>query len=77
MIQLDQDQQRAVDAAAKAPFAIITGGAGTGKTTIIKELATRLRANNEQVALCAFADGLFYATHCRFTRAAAPLYRIT
>ncbi len=55
MIQLDKDQQRAVEFASESPFAIITGGAGTGKTTIIRQLALELRRRGEDPHLCAFA----------------------
>ncbi len=50
-LQLDRSQLDAVEHACNRKFGIITGGAGTGKTTIIKEIATRT-PNSE---LCAFA----------------------
>jgi exodeoxyribonuclease V alpha subunit len=55
MFALDKIQLKAVDAACCSAFSIITGGAGVGKTTIIKEITTRLEANGERVLLCAFA----------------------
>jgi exodeoxyribonuclease V alpha subunit len=55
MFTLDKIQIKAVDAACCSAFSIITGGAGVGKTTIIKEITTRLEAKSEKVLLCAFA----------------------
>jgi exodeoxyribonuclease V alpha subunit len=54
-IQLDPTQLAAVEHAATSKFSIITGGAGTGKTTIIKEIYDRLNAQGKSVYLCAFA----------------------
>lgn len=49
-IELDADQEKAVEAAVNSRFAIINGGAGTGKTTIIKNIAARIGS----CKLCAF-----------------------
>jgi exodeoxyribonuclease V alpha subunit len=54
-VQLDSTQLAAVTRACTTPFSIITGGAGTGKTTIIKAITDRLEAKGETVALAAFA----------------------
>ena len=54
-MKLDASQLSAVAAAAETNISIITGGAGTGKTTIIKAIATTLEARGEKVSLCAFA----------------------
>jgi exodeoxyribonuclease V alpha subunit len=54
-IQLDATQLAAVDHACRAKFAVITGGAGTGKTTIIKEIHDTLKAERKTIAMCAFA----------------------
>lgn len=48
-IILNPDQIKAVDYAINKPFAIITGGAGVGKTTIVKEI---VKDSESQVALC-------------------------
>ena len=50
-IDLDAHQRAAVDAATDCRLMLITGGAGTGKTTIIKEIAR----NVSNPLLCAFA----------------------
>jgi exodeoxyribonuclease V alpha subunit len=42
MIILDESQQSAVDLALKVPLCIITGGAGSGKSTVIKTICDRL-----------------------------------
>ena len=54
-MNLDKSQTSAVDHATGNRFSIITGGAGTGKTTIIKTITERLEAAGEKVTLCAFA----------------------
>lgn len=38
-MELNTDQNRAVELAASLPFSLITGGAGVGKTTVIKTIA--------------------------------------
>lgn len=51
----DANQSAAIQSACTHNLSIITGGAGTGKTTIIKEITTRLESKGEKVLLCAFA----------------------
>ena len=55
MLNFDPVQLDAINRSCSSMFSIITGGAGTGKTTIIKEITTRLEAKSEKVLLCAFA----------------------
>ena len=50
-MNLNTDQQAAIKAAKMHTFYIITGGAGTGKTTIIKQIAH----NSKCPKLCCFA----------------------
>lgn len=50
-MKLDASQESALQLALREPISIITGGPGTGKTTIIRELLTRLRGKH--TALCA------------------------
>jgi exodeoxyribonuclease V alpha subunit len=50
-INLDPTQLAAIDHACASKFSVITGGAGTGKTTIIKEINARLT----KPVMCAFA----------------------
>ena len=52
-ITLDAIQRAAVQQALDHPVSIITGGPGTGKTTIILELLRRLGADPAATALCA------------------------
>lgn len=52
---LDETQLAAVQHAVDSQFATITGGAGTGKTTIIKTIDERLRASGCKTIMCAFA----------------------
>ncbi len=41
-MQYDESQQKAIELASTSRLSLITGGAGTGKTTIIKEIAQEL-----------------------------------
>ncbi len=50
-ITLDASQEAALALALDEPIAIITGGPGTGKTTILREALARL--SSQRVALCA------------------------
>lgn len=50
-MQLDSTQLDAVEFAASRRLSLITGGAGTGKTTLVKAIAEQC----ERPALCAFA----------------------
>ena len=54
-MQFDAAQTRAITHACTAPLSIVTGGAGTGKTSIIKAITERLEAAGETVSLAAFA----------------------
>lgn len=47
-LKLNVDQKKAVEQSSTLPFSMITGGAGVGKTTIVKEIANKLR----NVRLC-------------------------
>jgi len=53
MFQLDKSQFDAVRFASGGRFSIVNGGAGCGKTTIIKEITEELRKANQTFALCA------------------------
>lgn len=53
MAELDPSQQRAVDLACTAPFAVITGGPGVGKSTCLRVALDRLDASGELYALAA------------------------
>jgi len=54
-MNFDPTQLSAITHACTTPFSIITGGAGTGKTTIIKAITDQLEKSGEKVALAAFA----------------------
>jgi len=47
---LNEDQKKAIEMACQKKFSLITGGAGTGKTTIIKQICQNI---NMDVRLCA------------------------
>lgn len=53
MIRLDESQQAALDMITTEPISIVTGGPGTGKTTILSAALDAMRAQGETVALCA------------------------
>jgi exodeoxyribonuclease V alpha subunit len=52
-VQLNDDQQMAIMSALKNKVTVITGGPGTGKTTLIKQLLAILDNNNTQYKLAA------------------------
>lgn len=52
-IELNEDQQRGILTSLKEKITIITGGPGTGKTTLIKTLLSVLEENNIQYKLAA------------------------
>lgn len=52
-ITLSEKQKEAVEAVSKNNVVIITGGPGTGKTTIIKNIIELYRAHDKKVVLCA------------------------
>jgi exodeoxyribonuclease V alpha subunit len=54
-IVLDETQLHAVNHAVLGQFSVITGGAGTGKTSIIKAIREKLIEGGEKVIMCAFA----------------------
>ena len=55
-ITFDESQVQAIDrATSDRRLTVITGGAGCGKTTIIREITNRLEDHGENVILCAFA----------------------
>ena len=54
-MDFDEKQREAIDRATSNPFCIINGGAGCGKTTIIKAVAEKLSGSGKNVLLCAFA----------------------
>lgn len=52
-ITLSEDQKKAIEIVFKNRVSIITGGPGTGKTTIIKMLVRLFKYEKMQIALCA------------------------
>lgn len=54
-MNLDASQQRAITAATSSRVSIVTGSAGSGKSTIIGEITRQLESNGETVQLAAFA----------------------
>ena len=54
-MRFDASQLSAIERATTKKLSIVTGGAGSGKTTIIREITNRLESRGETVALCAFA----------------------
>jgi len=52
-IELNEDQQRGIMAALQNKVTVITGGPGTGKTTLIKKMITLLEKNNIRYKLAA------------------------
>jgi len=52
-IQYEEEQKKAILKAVNSKFLILTGGPGTGKTTIIKGIIELFERKNLKVALCA------------------------
>ena len=52
-VDLTEEQQDAVEQALLRGLTVITGGPGTGKTTVLKAVIHALRSSGETVALCA------------------------
>ena len=52
-ITLHENQKKAVEGCLKHGITVVTGGPGTGKTTIIKCIISILRSRKKNVALCA------------------------
>lgn len=52
-VQFHLDQKRAIDVAVNSGVCVITGGPGTGKTTIIKCILSILKAQKKSIALLA------------------------
>jgi exodeoxyribonuclease V alpha subunit len=55
MIRFDSHQLHAIATATRSRLTIITGGAGTGKTSIVAQITRELKAAGEDVRLIAFA----------------------
>ena len=52
-VALTDEQEDAVEQALRRGLTVITGGPGTGKTTVLKAVIHALRASGDTVALCA------------------------
>ncbi|MBW2731864.1 MAG: ATP-dependent RecD-like DNA helicase [Deltaproteobacteria bacterium] len=52
-VSLTEEQRSAVELAARGPVSVITGGPGTGKTTVIRSLVRLLNSIDERCWLCA------------------------
>ncbi|MBN1891255.1 MAG: ATP-dependent RecD-like DNA helicase [Clostridiales bacterium] len=52
-IQLSEEQSRALISAVQSPGSVITGGPGTGKTTIVAVLVRYFEEKGQKVVLCA------------------------
>lgn len=51
---LTEEQQKAIDGALNCKLCIITGAAGTGKSTILREITKSLELRDKKFAICAF-----------------------
>jgi hypothetical protein len=57
-LQLDEVQIRLLDSIERIPNALIEGGAGTGKTLLAREAASRFAAKGQRVLLLCFTSAL-------------------
>ena len=74
-MNLDSSQRAAIKRATTTPFSIVTGGAGTGKTSIIKAITETLEARGETVLLAAFAGKAAARVREACSHPAATLHR--
>jgi hypothetical protein len=51
---LSQDQKQAIQGALQSPIGIISGPAGSGKTTILKKLVSIIESNGDKVVIASF-----------------------
>lgn len=51
---LTQEQEYAIDGALNCKLCVITGSAGTGKSTILREITRNLELRNKSFSICAF-----------------------
>lgn len=75
-VNLDASQLSAISRACSSRVSIITGGAGTGKTTIIKAVSDKLSADGEDVSLCAFAGKAAARVREACSRPASTIHRM-
>ncbi len=75
-IVLNEDQQRGIMACAQHPVAVITGGPGTGKTTLIKKLITILEESSMTYKLTAPTGRAAKRLQEGTGRSAATLHRL-
>ena len=52
-IQLSEEQINAINDVVKAPISVITGGPGSGKTTMVQGLVSALKTLEADARLCA------------------------
>jgi hypothetical protein len=76
VVALAREQLVVLDAAAANPRAVVTGGAGSGKTLIARELCTRAAASGERVLYLCFTDALGHAVDRSFAAARAAGHRL-
>jgi exodeoxyribonuclease V alpha subunit len=74
--EYDPSQVDAIEFATKRRVCLISGGAGTGKTTIIEEIANRLEESGTPVKLCAFAGKAAARLKEATGRQAATIHRM-
>ncbi len=71
VVALVSEQLDVLAAAEDNPRALVTGGAGTGKTLLARELCTRAAARNQRVLYLCFTDALGNAVDRGFAAARA------
>lgn len=71
VVALADEQLRVLMAAEENPRAVVTGGAGTGKTMIAREVCLRATARGQRVLYLCFTDALGHAVERSFAEARA------
>ena len=68
LLSLNAEQLRVLDLAEEMPRAVVTGGAGTGKTVLAVELCRRRARAGKQVLYVCFTDALALKVDAQFAR---------
>jgi hypothetical protein len=68
-LALNREQLRVLDLASDNPRALVSGGAGTGKTVVARELCLRRARDGERALYLCFTDALAHAVDLSFAAA--------
>src|SRR5215204_4359913 len=75
-IELNAEQDAGVDAGLRAQATLICGGAGTGKTTLLRVLVNELEASDQQYLLLAPTGKAALRMHAATHRPTSTIHRL-